>query len=60
MNTNFSLCMYESAEAMYKDEVRVYRSIAQAALWRLAELEEVELDDDGEWYWRSSGDYVGE
>lgn len=55
----FTMDQFLNKFDLYKANSEYLENLAVSALNRLIELEEVMIDDDGRYIWRSSGEYVG-
>jgi hypothetical protein len=55
----FTMSEFVNKTDLYKSKSEYMKTLATNALGRLIELEEVSIDDDGRYIWRSCGEYVG-
>jgi hypothetical protein len=56
----FVMSQYATKEDLYKAKARYYEKLADAALERLMDIEEVMLSEDGEYVWNASGEALVE
>ena len=56
----FTMSQFANRSDLYKAKAEYLEVLAITALNRLIELEEVMIDDDGRYIWRSCGDYLVE
>jgi len=54
----FTMSQFASHEDLLKAKLKHAENIADNAMCRLADLGQVQQDDDGEWIWSNNGGYV--